>query len=409
MKLSIGENIRTYRRALNMTQEQLACRLGVTFHSVSRWECGATYPDIELLPTIAKIFSVTVDTLMSCSTELAEKHFEELRSQFTSAADEKNEPALVAILQELRRDLSSYTRCFIPNFYFTVRNKHLNELPKVMEELRALNMAFQKQSNNKWQQGLVIETMAAIEEETHLDEFLDAHATEIDLTKEELLISRYVYLADGEKLKPLRQRRLWNAVCKLCTGGNIWREQTEPPRVEFSEWANKICLSLIHQISNITPDEKHPVSGNGEVDVWVSDRLDLGIRAACYHASTDDPEGAFLILEDTISLLERLVALPPMTKITSTSPAMEDFAMWVDFMQYNSEWLYIMLFEQESRDGWNHGFCVKEYYDALTAPQGWEWFDPIRYDTRYQAYIERVKAIMYAPKEANSTPTLMSK
>ena len=92
----------------------------------------------------------------------------------------------------------------------------VNTTEEVMEELRALNMAFQKQSNNKWQQRLVIETMAAIEEETHLDEFLDAHATEIDLTKEELLISRYVYLADGEKLKPLRQRRLWNAVCKLC-------------------------------------------------------------------------------------------------------------------------------------------------------------------------------------------------
>ena len=48
MKLNIGNNIRMLRRAADMTQEELADRLGVTYQSVSRWENGGTYPDMEL-------------------------------------------------------------------------------------------------------------------------------------------------------------------------------------------------------------------------------------------------------------------------------------------------------------------------------------------------------------------------
>jgi transcriptional regulator with XRE-family HTH domain len=47
-----------------MTQEQFADRLGVSYQSVSRWENGVTYPDIEFLPAIAKQFSVSLDYLL---------------------------------------------------------------------------------------------------------------------------------------------------------------------------------------------------------------------------------------------------------------------------------------------------------------------------------------------------------
>mgnify|MGYP005783606505 FL=1 len=63
MKLTIGENIRNYRRKQDLTQEEFAECLGVSYQSVSRWENGTTYPDIELLPAISKLFGITVDEL----------------------------------------------------------------------------------------------------------------------------------------------------------------------------------------------------------------------------------------------------------------------------------------------------------------------------------------------------------
>ena len=52
MTLYIGENLKKQRKLRELTQEQLADILGVSFQSVSKWERNEGYPDIEMLPTI---------------------------------------------------------------------------------------------------------------------------------------------------------------------------------------------------------------------------------------------------------------------------------------------------------------------------------------------------------------------
>ncbi|MDE6709424.1 MAG: helix-turn-helix domain-containing protein, partial [Oscillospiraceae bacterium] len=64
MTLYIGENLKKQRKLRELTQEQLADILGVSFQSVSKWERGEVYPDVELLPTIAEYFGITTDELM---------------------------------------------------------------------------------------------------------------------------------------------------------------------------------------------------------------------------------------------------------------------------------------------------------------------------------------------------------
>lgn len=63
MQLSLGTQIRELRRRDGRTQEALAEALGVTAQAVSRWEGGGSYPDMELLPSIANYFGVTLDEL----------------------------------------------------------------------------------------------------------------------------------------------------------------------------------------------------------------------------------------------------------------------------------------------------------------------------------------------------------
>lgn len=64
MTLYIGENLKKQRKLRELTQEQLADILGVSFQAVSKWERGEGYPDIEMLPTIASCFGITVDELI---------------------------------------------------------------------------------------------------------------------------------------------------------------------------------------------------------------------------------------------------------------------------------------------------------------------------------------------------------
>lgn len=61
----VGSFITEKRKELGMTQSDLADRLNVSFQSISKWETGKNYPDIEILTDLAKILGVTVDELLS--------------------------------------------------------------------------------------------------------------------------------------------------------------------------------------------------------------------------------------------------------------------------------------------------------------------------------------------------------
>lgn len=64
MNLRIGENIRRLRRQRDLTQEEVAAHLGISFQSISKWERGDGYPDITMLPSLANYFDVSVDELI---------------------------------------------------------------------------------------------------------------------------------------------------------------------------------------------------------------------------------------------------------------------------------------------------------------------------------------------------------
>lgn len=68
--MQIGTVIRKYRKEKNMTQEEMANRLGVTAPAVNKWEKGNSYPDITLLAPIARLLSISLDTLLSFQEEL---------------------------------------------------------------------------------------------------------------------------------------------------------------------------------------------------------------------------------------------------------------------------------------------------------------------------------------------------
>lgn len=64
MEVKIAENIRIQRKRRNLTQEQLAEAMGVTVGAVSKWEKGASVPDIALIMELADFFETSVDVLL---------------------------------------------------------------------------------------------------------------------------------------------------------------------------------------------------------------------------------------------------------------------------------------------------------------------------------------------------------
>lgn len=62
--MTFGEKLKTLRKGLNLTQQQLAERVGVAKSVVSYYESGDRYPSYDVLIKLARIFHVTTDYLL---------------------------------------------------------------------------------------------------------------------------------------------------------------------------------------------------------------------------------------------------------------------------------------------------------------------------------------------------------
>ena len=61
---AFADNLQFYRNRKQMTQEQLAEKMGVSRQTISKWEAGTTYPEMEKLLLLCDLFSCSMDTLM---------------------------------------------------------------------------------------------------------------------------------------------------------------------------------------------------------------------------------------------------------------------------------------------------------------------------------------------------------
>ncbi len=62
--MNIGTVITNKRKALGYTQQTLADKLNVSFQAVSKWENGTNYPEVDMLPMIAKALDTSIDSLL---------------------------------------------------------------------------------------------------------------------------------------------------------------------------------------------------------------------------------------------------------------------------------------------------------------------------------------------------------
>lgn len=80
-----SKNLKRFRVAKNITQEQAAEALGVSAQTVSRWECNTTLPDVIILPKIAALYCVTIDDLYKESSVAYENYASRLLSVFEAS------------------------------------------------------------------------------------------------------------------------------------------------------------------------------------------------------------------------------------------------------------------------------------------------------------------------------------
>ena len=106
--MQIGEVIRKHRKLKNLTQEEMAVRLGVTAPAVNKWENGNSFPDIMLLAPIARLLGITVDTLLSFREELTAQEIEKIIYEMERKLKEES---YEDVFRWARKKIEEYPNC----------------------------------------------------------------------------------------------------------------------------------------------------------------------------------------------------------------------------------------------------------------------------------------------------------
>lgn len=106
--MPVNTVIRTKRKELGLTQEQVAQRLGVSAPAVNKWESGSTYPDITILPALARLLETDLNTLLCFREELTEQ---EIVRDIEEVAGTVKEKGIEAGFELAERKMREYPNC----------------------------------------------------------------------------------------------------------------------------------------------------------------------------------------------------------------------------------------------------------------------------------------------------------
>lgn len=145
--MHLNQIIRTKRLAAGLTQEALAQKVGVTSPAVSKWEKGISYPDITLLPILARNLNTDVNTLLDFSADLDPAALRRFYTKLTATAQKDGWKAAVALVDEELREYPSVPQLqmMVPAFLQGLKSDiPTNEWPAVRERIIQLYQASER-------------------------------------------------------------------------------------------------------------------------------------------------------------------------------------------------------------------------------------------------------------------------
>lgn len=139
--MKINEIIKLKRKELNLTQEQVAEYLGVTTPAVNKWEKGNSYPDITLLPPLARLLRVDLNTLLSFNDELNDYEIGKFTNDLATIVETKGYDCAFKIAMDKIYDypncykliysVSSFLQGALSLYCVDDKDKYENEIEKL--------------------------------------------------------------------------------------------------------------------------------------------------------------------------------------------------------------------------------------------------------------------------------------
>lgn len=214
--INIAGTLTRKRREKAVTQEELAHFLGVSKASVSKWETGASYPDISLLPSLATYFDISIDELLDYNPQMTR---EQIRALYQHLTEEVIKRPIEETIAQWREVIRKYYACYpllAQLGVFMLNNVDMisdqEEAQSLLREVASLLQRVEEESTDLLLQEFALKIRASChlalgEPDTTLM-LLEKLTEEIYMPPELLVASAYQQKGENEKARRVSQTGL---------------------------------------------------------------------------------------------------------------------------------------------------------------------------------------------------------
>jgi len=354
MKLYIGENLKKLRMKKNVTQEMVAEYLGVTYQAVSRWENGAAYPDIELLPELARYFAVSLEELMG-----TEGDKERVRKTIEECWMLEDRAEALARIRKLEREYPNNWWVKLEICYLLCDSEY-SSTDEILPELRQYAFAARDAMKDYWVLKYFAFLMVKAVPEEEVNEWLEYLPSSSWMTQNHILRDRYSQRNDTEKARQYQSKNILDYT----------EELTHIPNLDGTPESNLQSSACVIRLLDAVVGEPYKKNGIVHNSLLLHRRVRAQFWLACGYAGTGQTEAGMEALEKGVdACLLYQDALQDET-FGSDYPYLKPQKNTVDEPTALLDW------------------CI----GAFDAPHGWEWLDSLRTDTRFADLHRRLSA-----------------
>ena len=369
MNLNFAENVKRLRKEKGDTQEKLSEILGVSAQSVSRWELGICYPDIEMLPSIANYFGVTVDELLSNDPMSQGKDFKLFKETVDKLSDKTDE--CINFVSEYCRKYPE-ADYYVYQLVYAIKRHASGDVKKAEKYMPVLLKSAERLLQTRYRNSAV-QIMAALCDESELEKWLDLAPYHNSFSRRYCLEARARARNDWEEENIQRGIDMLESIV-IQLDGRYPDRYGARKKTEYQ----KNILGIIESLGG----------GNGIPDGWSCFyALKQLVLAACLFAANETEEG-WRNFDSAIDKCKYFHSLS---------------GEWFDVggavfsgIKVDRRWNYVIDEKGQKRKlfGVVNYSCTDMWAIKmlLTDPK-WAWFDPVREDPKYKAALEWVGEI----------------
>lgn len=375
MKLIIGDKINYHRKKKNMTQEDLANMVGISAQAVSGWERNCGYPDITLLPGIARALGITIDELMGNDEIGISEDISKFYDEYWKANSNKR---LEMAIEYYRKypdvyDIADTLIMTIADGGFASEPVYYSLLCEACERVIA-------NCTNSLIRYRAISAMSRFANDSEAHRWLDMNPQRYCFVRDEVYEERLVNQGKKEEASEQKYKNRLSLMLYIISKSS---EHFGDPQicVGHNEYLRKLICTF---------------GENGEIpDGWMGKYAFITLRNAAGLFGMGRNDEGFEMLYMALDAYRKQFSYPDETPLDLGNPW---FFGNICLVKHYFKGLCDSFSDKNGQrvkiQGGNYYTQNPAYlFYLLTEESGWEWFDPVREDQRFKKAVEIAKQL----------------